>query len=267
MTTAGVIAVLASGAAGKTATGVVEIPFEYYKNEVLVQVRVNGQGPFTMMVDTGTDPSAIDLATAKQIGLKLSLQGRPSSGGGTGVSIAYKCRFDELLVGELRAKGVDAAAIDLTKISERMGRHVDGVLGHSFLNRRIVQFDYPARKLRFFKAIPVPRTGVRGVINVLPPSRDDSVMSIYPVHGFAPVALFYCPLRGLDSEMTAARKLVKATAPQPSSSFAQMGKGAPIRLAGMGGPLICIIRYAACSLDHQGFIDPFYSGPGLLRGR
>jgi len=35
---------------------VVEIPFEFLHNEIVVQVKVNGQGPFNMMLDTGTDP-------------------------------------------------------------------------------------------------------------------------------------------------------------------------------------------------------------------
>ena len=60
---------------------VVEVPFEFFRNEIIVQVKVNGVGPFNMMLDTGTNPSAIDLATAKDLGLKLSSVGGPVSGG------------------------------------------------------------------------------------------------------------------------------------------------------------------------------------------
>src|SRR5262245_18320093 len=44
---------------------VIEVPFDLYRNEILLQVKVNGKGPFNMLLDTGTDPSAVDLATAK----------------------------------------------------------------------------------------------------------------------------------------------------------------------------------------------------------
>jgi len=40
------------------------------------------------MLDTGTDPSAIDLATAKELGLKLSGSRGPVSGGGTDRNVA-----------------------------------------------------------------------------------------------------------------------------------------------------------------------------------
>jgi len=46
----------------------VEVPFEFVRNEIIVQVKVDGKGPFNMMLDTGTDPSAVDLATAKEWG-------------------------------------------------------------------------------------------------------------------------------------------------------------------------------------------------------
>ena len=61
----------------------VEVPFEFFHNEIIVQVKVDGKGPFNMMLDTGTDPSAVDLTTAKELGLKLSSAGGPVSGGGS----------------------------------------------------------------------------------------------------------------------------------------------------------------------------------------
>ena len=139
--------------------GTVEVPFEFYKNEVLVQVRINGQGPLTMMLDTGTDPSAIDLATADSIGIKRSNKGQQGDGGGTDKNPAFECRFTTLQLGSLSATNIDAAAIDLKKISDRMGRHIDGVLGHSLLNKRIVQFDYPHSVVRFFDKAPTPAAG------------------------------------------------------------------------------------------------------------
>src|SRR6185295_16504196 len=86
----------------------VEVPFEFYKNEIIVQVKVDGKGPFNMMLDTGTDPSAVDLATAKEWGLKLSSAGGPVSGGGTGKNLAYATRLPLIEVGGLTVKNVVA---------------------------------------------------------------------------------------------------------------------------------------------------------------
>ena len=54
----------------------VEVPFDFYRNEIIVQVTVNGKGPFSMMLDTGTDPSVVDLARARETGLKLDPVGK-----------------------------------------------------------------------------------------------------------------------------------------------------------------------------------------------
>jgi predicted aspartyl protease len=136
----------------------VAVPFEFYRNEIIVQVKVNGKGPFNMMLDTGTDPSAVDLATAKEWGLKLSAVGGPVSGGGSSKNVAYATKFTLVGVGGLTAKNVAALAIDLSKVAERLGKPLHGVLGHSFLNGRVVQIDYPNRVVRFYEQSPFSKS-------------------------------------------------------------------------------------------------------------
>ena len=131
-----------------------QVPFEFVRNEIILQVKVDGKGPFNMMLDTGTDPSGVDLATAKTIGLKLSSDGVPVSGGGSGKNVAYATKFPLLEIGGLTAKNVEALALDLSKVSERLGKPLHGVLGHSLLNRRVVQIDYPHHVVRFYTQSP-----------------------------------------------------------------------------------------------------------------
>jgi predicted aspartyl protease len=129
---------------------VFEVPFDFYKNEILLQVKINGKGPFNMLLDTGTDPSGIDLTTARNIGLKLHPLGKPASGGGTDVNLTYYTELPLVEVSGFTVKDVETLAIDLSKISERLGKPLHGVLGHSVLNGRIVQIDYPNRVVRFY---------------------------------------------------------------------------------------------------------------------
>ena len=42
-------------------------------------------------------------------------------------------------------------------MSERFGKPIHGVLGHSLLSGRIVQIDYPNRILRFYSERPFPK--------------------------------------------------------------------------------------------------------------
>jgi len=133
---------------------VVEIPFDFVRNEIIVQVKVDGKGPFNMMLDTGTDPSVVDLATAKELGLKLSAAGGPVSGGGTDKNLAYETKLPLVEAGGLTVKNLSAVAIDLSKVGERLGKPLHGVLGHSLLNGRIVQIDYPNGVVRFYSQSP-----------------------------------------------------------------------------------------------------------------
>ena len=153
--------VFSAPAQQSTIEPIAQIAFEFFRNEILIQVKIDGKGPFTMMVDTGTDPSAIDLTTSKSIGLRLNGVGNRASGGGTTVNLAYETKLNSVEIESFTAQDVEAVAIDLNKLSERMGRRIDGVLGHSLLNRRVVQIDYPRRSLRFYSSSPVAGNSVQ----------------------------------------------------------------------------------------------------------
>ena len=134
----------------------IEVSFEFVHNQIVVQAKIGGKGPFNLLVDTNTDPSAIDTATARELGLQLGSKGAPASGGGTQVNTIYPTRLPLVELGGVIAKDVAAATIDLSKLSERIERPIHGVLGYSFLKDRIIQIDYPNSKLRFYAQSPYP---------------------------------------------------------------------------------------------------------------
>ena len=135
----------------------VEVPFEFEANQIIVQVKIAGKGPFNLLLDTNTDPSAIDIATARDLGLAVGSKGTTATGGGTETNTAYPARLPNVEVGAVVAKDIAVATIDLTKLGNRIGKPIQGVLGYSFLKDRIVQIDYPNSKLRFFAESPYPR--------------------------------------------------------------------------------------------------------------
>lgn len=135
----------------------IEVPFEFVHNQIVVQAKIGGKGPFNLLVDTNTDPSAIDSATARELGLQVGARGATASGGGTETNTVYPTRLPLLELGGVTAKDIAAATIDLTKLSQRIERPIHGVLGYSFLKDRIIQIDYPKTKLRFYAQSPYPR--------------------------------------------------------------------------------------------------------------
>jgi predicted aspartyl protease len=148
-----------------------EVPFEFVRNQIVVQVKIAGQGPFNMLFDTDTDPSAIDLTTARELGLKLGSKGYQGTGGGTETNLVYPTNIPGVELGGVTAKEVYAAAIDLTKLSGKLGKPIHGVLGYSFLKNRIFQIDYVVSKIRFYADWPYP-----GILNA-PNTADRTVLA------------------------------------------------------------------------------------------
>jgi predicted aspartyl protease len=145
-----------AGGHAQNVTPTAEVPFEFVRNQIVVQVKIAGKGPFNMLFDTDTDPSAIDLATARELGLKLGSKGYQGTGGGTETNLVYPTNIPGVELGSVTAKEVYAAAINLTKLSGKLGKPIHGVLGYSFLKNRIFQIDYAASKIRFYDESPYP---------------------------------------------------------------------------------------------------------------
>jgi predicted aspartyl protease len=153
----GFVLLLSSGAQvafSQTRSVPTEVPFEFVHNQILVQVKIAGKGPYTMLLDTDTDPSAIDLATAKELGLGLDSKLYPAAGGGRDNQTIQLTRLPTVELGTVLAKDVMAGAVDLKKVAAKLERPLHGVLGYSFLKDRIIQIDYAASKIRFYLQSP-----------------------------------------------------------------------------------------------------------------
>src|SRR5258708_6484518 len=111
----------------------VEVPFEFVHNQIVVTVKIAGKGPYSMLFDTDTDPSAIDLAIAKELGLGLDSRSYTAAGGGRDAQTVQLTRLPSVELGTLVAKQLVAGAIDLKKFSAKLERPINGVLGYTFL--------------------------------------------------------------------------------------------------------------------------------------
>src|SRR5437016_2567128 len=168
----------------QSAKAPIEVPFEFVANQIIVQAKIRGKGPFNMLVDTDTDPSAIDSATAKELGLDVRTRGSVASGGGTEKKVVYPTILPTVEVGAVSARDVLAASIDLQKLADKIGKPIAGVLGYSFLKDRIIQIDYPNSKIRFFTESPYPRIALQpNTVNTIafPFRREDGDVIINSV--------------------------------------------------------------------------------------
>jgi predicted aspartyl protease len=140
----------------QTKPDAVEVPFKFERSSVVVQVKVNDKGPYNMLLDTGAEQCAVDLKTAKELELKLTPigDGKVVATGKKENSI-FLTKLPQIEIGSVTGKDLLAAAVDFSKISQRIGTPVHGALGYNFLKNRIVQFDYPKRVVRFYSVSPL----------------------------------------------------------------------------------------------------------------
>ena len=146
------------GAGAACGQNIIEVPCEFINNTIYLQVTINGTGPFLMTLDTGTNPSAINLATAQQLGLKLRSAKSAGKGFGSGKITTRKTKIARLEVAGIVTKGVAFEALDLSAASAKSDKPIVGLLGYSFLKGRILQIDYPHHKLRFYQELPFSRS-------------------------------------------------------------------------------------------------------------
>ncbi len=125
------------------------VAFAYVHNEIVVQVYVNGSGPYRMLVDTDTSPSVVDAALAKRLKLRPLAPSGQGEGEGNGSMQTYPVELSDIAVGSVHQKRLLALAADISGIGKSLGLRIDGVLGTSFLDGRVVQIDYHCGTIRF----------------------------------------------------------------------------------------------------------------------
>ena len=133
-------------AAGPAFTAPLTAPFDFSHGEIGLSVSVGG-APLYMILDTGVDPSVIDIARAGTLGLKVErgAGGEASGEGDDKQSKVYPATLSGLTIGGRAFPAFDALAFDMAPLSKQYGRPLDGVVGYSFLTDKIVLIDYPAQ--------------------------------------------------------------------------------------------------------------------------
>jgi len=113
---------------------------------VIVDGRVNGQGPFRFVVDTGASNSAISRTLAERL---MMPRGMPIPVmGASGTSPAYMTKATILEVAGRRFPEFTFATGDfLDRLSDAVGTHVDGVLGANAFKNLVLRIDYPKQRL------------------------------------------------------------------------------------------------------------------------
>jgi hypothetical protein len=135
------------GLGGGTVCGqTLRVPFDFSQSEIGIEATVNGE-PLFVLIDSGVDPSSIDLKRAEDLHLKIDRNaGGPASGfGKTEQPTVFPTTIQGFAISGHKFGSFDALAGDLSALSAKYGRRVDAFIGYSFLQDKIILIDYPGR--------------------------------------------------------------------------------------------------------------------------
>jgi predicted aspartyl protease len=127
---------------------------------ILLPVRVNEEGPFEFIFDTGAGTSLVSPELAKQLELTIlgSKEGQ-TAGGKVSVSLA---KIHSLAVGNAKLIDVDVGIVDLSQIEEAIKARIFGDLGYNFVKHFRITIDYGQREIRFEDPKQTNYLGMRG---------------------------------------------------------------------------------------------------------
>ncbi len=128
------------------------LSFELSSNKIYMQTKVNGQGPFPFVLDTGAPFTVVDWELAQSLGIKVFTTGEVGGAGhGTvklGTATGVRLTVDGLRYQPRRMEIIPLKAT----LSPVEGRDVMGLLGGDVLERFVSEFDYEASVVRLHPA-------------------------------------------------------------------------------------------------------------------
>ncbi len=169
------------------------IPSQEHKGILLIKGSIKGTGPYDVFIDTGVDPSVVDLSKARELGLPVdeSMSGKAEgSGDGQGLTV-MRASIEGLTLKGREIRSIEALAADLSSFASALDSDLALILGYSFLKDRVVRFDYRSNEIAITDStgsLPPPTTPVTTAHRVpLKPNSEEDMIPIFEiwVHGEA----------------------------------------------------------------------------------
>ncbi len=124
------------------------VPIQISKNQVWLDVMLNGKGPFHFAFDTG-GANVIDSAVAKELGVASGGSAEVTGTGSAGVASSF-AMIKTLQLGDALVTDQVFIVLPISKgLGMSSGVPVDGIIGYEVLSRFLTTFDYGNRKVVF----------------------------------------------------------------------------------------------------------------------
>jgi predicted aspartyl protease len=132
------------------------------KGGVVVEVQVNGAGPFRFLIDTGAARSVVADDLAAALGAPAVAKTDVVSSGGSDTRLVV--RLESIALASVKVDAVLAPVVPAPQLA-RLGRGVRGLLGQDFLSAFNYTLDYRRARLTWDEALSC---GTRGAVRLQP---------------------------------------------------------------------------------------------------
>jgi len=136
--------------------GATVLPLDFYRNVPVVEVMLNGRGPYRMFLDTGAQGSVLDDSLVKELQLPVVGETSITSPGGQPIP-AKRVQIENIKLGDFTKAGVTAIEMDRSRLGN--GPEVPrGVLSaNSLFAGSTITLNYPAKQVWVAAGeLPVP---------------------------------------------------------------------------------------------------------------
>lgn len=125
----------------------------------LVDAKINGRGPYVLLIDTGASTTVVTPKVAAELGTAERLENARARGvQGSSADVQSRVRVDTLTIlgagggagggTGVELRNVRTLSIDLAKLQAALGTKLDGILGYPAFADVVLTLDYPARQVR-----------------------------------------------------------------------------------------------------------------------
>jgi predicted aspartyl protease len=225
---------------------------------VRVPVEINGAGPFTFLLDTGSSHTIVSSELVDRLSLPVVAQARVRTP--AGVEMGRVVRVELISIGSASAEGLMPSVVSLARLRERESG-VDGVIGQDFLKAFDYTVDYRRKRLRFTAEhegehvrMPLVRAGDRWLVQLSGNAGHQPVLMV--------------PDSGTEGFVIFERDGRTAVRVDPVSQFVgvsglasrQVGRGALLRELQVGGvtlrnqPAVVLEREGARTVEGDGLM-------------
>jgi hypothetical protein len=133
------------------------LPTTLWDGYFLVEAELDGSGPYTFMLDTGSDCMLVSPAIADRLWEQVqSVQNTVRGANGDAIVVDRILSIGALKLGSARLQGFHALVMDVEPLSEALGAHIDGVLGLPLFSDCLLTLDYPSREVRLSRGALSP---------------------------------------------------------------------------------------------------------------